>query len=427
MNKGLGIWSSVSLVIGNMIGSGIFLLPATLALYGLVSILGWIIAAIGAILLAIVFGELSKLFNKEPGGPYKFTKNVFGDFPAFLVAWGYWISIWSTNAAIVVALLGYLSVFFPSLSTSPIISIFTGLFIIWFFTWINSRKINTVGLVQQITVVLKVIPIILVGIIGLLFIDIQNFSSLSFSNDLSFNSLTITTTLTFFAFLGMESATIPSDKVNKASETIKKATFYGTLFTIIIYLLSTISIMGIIPPNTLAESSAPFADAAEHIAGESFRKIVAFGAVIATMGALNGWILIQGQIPMAASKDNLFPKIFSKTNKHNSPILGIILSSVLISVLMLFNFSKTLVEAFTFMIKLSTLSVITPYIFSTACLAILSKKNIYRLIISFFAFIFSIWIIIGCGIETITLGLFMLLAGIPFYFIFKRNKTISNG
>ena len=420
-NDNLGFWSSASLVVGNMIGSGIFLLPASLALYGLVSIIGWLFASIGAILLAIVFGELSKIYNKEPGGPYKFTRNVFGKFPAFLVAWGYWISIWSTNTAIVVAFLGYLSVFIPSLNTSPLYSIITGLSIIWLLTWINSKEIKTIGFVQKITVILKVIPIILVGIIGIFFIDFNNFYLLDISNDFSFNSITVTTTLTFFAFLGMESATIPSDKINKPNSIIKKATLYGTIFTIIIYILSSISIMGIIPPTTLAQSSAPFADAAEVIAGDYSRKVIALGAIIATIGALNGWILIQGQIPMAASKDKLFPRFFSKTNNNKSPVFGIILSSLLISILLLFSYSKTLVEAFTFMIKLSTLSVITPYLFSTASLAVLSKRKFNRLFISFLAFIFSIWIIIGCGIETIKLGMIMLIAGIPFYFWFKRK------
>jgi len=417
----LGIWSSTSLVVGNMVGSGIFLLPASLAIYGTISLFGWIFSSLGAILLAVVFGELSKISNKNPGGPYYFTRKSFGDFPAFLVAWGYWISIWCTNAAITVALLGYLSVLIPSLNTSPVLSISTGLFFIWFFTWINSRKISTIGFVQTATTLLKVVPIILVGFIGIFYIDFNNFYPFNASGQSNFDAITATTTLTFFAFLGMESATIPSDKVNNANKTIKKATIYGTLFTIILYLISAISIMGLIPLDDLATSNAPFADAAEIIAGNFSRKVVAIGAVIATMGALNGWILIQGQIPMSASIDGLFPKIFGKKNSNNSPISGIIISSILISFLFLFNYSKTLVEAFTFMIKLSTLSVITPYLFSTACLAVLSKTNNFRLIISFLAFIFSIWIIIGCGFETVTLGFIMLLTGVPFYYWLKRK------
>ena len=417
----LGLLSSTSLVIGNMVGSGIFLLPASLAIYGTISIIGWLFSSVGAILLALVFGELSKISNKNPGGPYYYTRKSFGDLPAFLVAWGYWISIWSTNAAITVALLGYLGVLFPELNSNPILSICTGLFFIWFFTWVNSQKIRTIGLVQTVTTALKIIPIVFIGFIGIFYIDFSNFYPFNASDQSNFEAITATTTLTFFAFLGMESATIPSDKVNNASQTIKKATIYGTLFTIIIYLMSTISIMGLIPLDDLANSNAPFADAAEIISGSFSRKIVAIGAVIATMGALNGWILIQGQIPMSASIDGLFPKIFGKKNSNNSPISGIIISSILISFLLLFNFSKTLVEAFTFMIKLSTLSVITPYLFSTACLALLSKTNNFRLIISFLAFIFSIWIIIGCGIETVTLGFIMLLTGIPFYFWLKRK------
>ena len=169
----LGLWSSTSLVIGNMVGSGIFLLPASLAIYGTISIIGWLFSSVGAILLALVFGELSKISNKNPGGPYYYTRKSFGDLPAFFVAWGYWISIWCTNAAITVALLGYLGVLFPELNSNPILSICTGLFFIWFFTWINSRKINTIGLVQTFTTALKIIPIVFIGFIGLFYIDFR--------------------------------------------------------------------------------------------------------------------------------------------------------------------------------------------------------------------------------------------------------------
>ena len=182
-----------------------------------------------------------------------------------------------------------------------------------------------------------------IGFIGLFYIDFSNFYPFNASDQSNFEAITATTTLTFFAFLGMESATIPSDKVNNASQTIKKATIYGTLFTIIIYLMSTISIMGLIPLDDLANSNAPFADISQIISGSFSRKIVAIGAVIATMGALNGWILIQGQIPMSASIDGLFPEIFGKKNSNNSPISGIIISSILISFLLLFNFSKNII------------------------------------------------------------------------------------
>src|SRR5688572_12737539 len=133
----IGLWSSTALVVGNMIGSGIFLLPATLAAYGGISLLGWIGSSIGAIALALVFSNLSKLFPNSPGGPYAYTRTGLGDFPAYMVAWGYWISIWTTNAAIAVTFVSYLTVFFPVLSSNSFLSILTGLSAVWFLTWIN--------------------------------------------------------------------------------------------------------------------------------------------------------------------------------------------------------------------------------------------------------------------------------------------------
>jgi len=410
-----------------MIGSGVFLLPSTLAVYGGISLVGWLCSSLGAILLAIVFGNLGRLAPATSGGPYAYTKIGLGDFPAYLVAWGYWISIWCTNAAIAVALVGYLEVFFPYLSVSPMASITTGLGFIWLFSWVNSKEVKTIAFVQLITTILKVTPILLIGFVGILYVKTDYFFPFNLSGESDFSAITATTTLTLFAFLGMESATIPSSNIKNPKQTIKRATIIGTLVTIIVYIMSSVAIMGIIPAEILAKSNAPFADAAAIFWGESGRYIVAIGAVISTLGALNGWILIQGQIPMAAAKDNLFPKIFGKINKNGAPIIGIIISSILVSLLMLLNYSKNLVDAFTFMMKLSTLSVLTPYLFSTASFAILmfanKDENIKRkLVLALFAFIFSIWIIIGCGQEIVFYGFLLLMAGIPFYVWLKRNE-----
>ena len=410
-----------------MIGSGIFLLPATLAIYGGISLLGWLFSSLGAILLAIVFGQLGRLAPNSTGGPYAYTKIGLGEFPAYIVAWGYWVSIWCTNAAISVALVGYLEVFFPYLSENPIAAVITGLAFIWLFTWINSKELKTIAFIQIITTILKISPIILIGFLGIFFLNSDHFFPFNLSQESNISAITATTTLTLFAFLGMESATITSSKIKNSSLTIKKATIFGTILTVLIYIMSSIAIMGIIPPETLAESNAPFADAAALFWGESAKFIVAGGAVIATMGALNGWILIQGQIPMAAAQDNLFPKIFSKVNRNGSPITGIIISSILVSFLMLLNYSKTLVEAFTFMMKLSTLSVLTPYLFSTASFVLMmfyNKEKLItgKLIVAFLAFCFSIWIIIGCGEEIVFWGFILLMIGIPFYVMLKKNS-----
>ncbi|MCK5341887.1 MAG: amino acid permease [Candidatus Heimdallarchaeota archaeon] len=424
--KKLGFWSSTSLVVGNMIGSGIFLLPASLALFGSISLVGWLFSSLGAILLASIFGNLSRLAPHLTGGPYAYTKISLDEFPAFLVAWGYWISIWCSNAAIAVALVGYLGVFFPILVSTPLAAIVTGLSFIWLITWVNSKQIKTVGFIQLITTILKITPIILIGFIGIFYINLDHFPGFNLTIESDLSALTAVTTLTFFAFLGMECATIPGSSIKNPETTIKKATITGTIITILVYVLSSAAIMGIIPAETLAESNAPFADAASLFWGEAAKYIVAAGAVISTLGALNGWILIQGQIPMAAAHDKLFPKIFGKTNNNGSPIAGIIISSLLVSFLMVLNYSKGLVEAFTFMIMLSTLSVIIPYLFSTASFAIMmfekkEKGMTRKLITALLAFCFSIWIIIGSGHEVVFWGFLLLMAGIPFYVLLKRN------
>ena len=421
----IGLLPTTALVVGNMVGSGIFLLPASLAVYGGISMLGWVCSSVGAILLALVFGNLSRLLPAVDGGPYAYTRVGLGEFPAFLVAWGYWISIWSTNAAIAVALVGYLGVFFPALQTNNLLAIATGLGFIWGFSWINTRSIRTVGLVQLVTTVLKVMPLLFIGLVGIFYIQADHFVPFNRSEGSSWSAITNTTMLTLFAYLGMESATIPGGSIQNAATTVRRATVMGTGLTIGLYLLSSVAVMGIVPPAVLATSTAPFADAAAIFWGPSARYIVAAGAVISTMGALNGWILIQGQIPLAAARDGLFPQVFGRLNARERPALGIVLSSILVSGLMLLNYSKSLVGAFTFMMTLSTLAVITPYLFSTASYALLVRqaglpqKN-GPLVLALAAFCFSLWIIVGCGQEVVFWGFLLLMAGIPFYVGLKK-------
>ncbi|PSR14754.1 MAG: amino acid permease [Bacteroidetes bacterium] len=416
----IGLLPTTALVVGNMVGSGIFLLPAALAVYGGISMLGWVCSSVGAILLALVFGNLSRLLPAVDGGPYAYTRVGLGDFPAFLVAWGYWISIWSTNAAIAVALVGYLGVFFPALQTNNLLAIVTGLGFIWGFSWINTRSIRTVGLVQLVTTVLKVMPLLFIGLVGIFYIQADHFVPFNRSGGSSWSAITNTTMLTLFAYLGMESATIPGRSIKNAATTVRRATIIGTGLTIGLYLLSSAAVMGIVPLAVLATSTAPFADAAAIFWGPAARYIVAAGAVVSTMGALNGWILIQGQIPLAAAQDGLFPHFFGRLNVRERPALGIVLSSVLVSGLMLLNYSKSLVGAFTFMMTLSTLAVITPYLFSTASYALLVRKaglpqKSGQLGLALAAFCFSLWIIVGCGQEVVFWGFLLLMAGIPFY------------
>jgi APA family basic amino acid/polyamine antiporter len=425
----IGLWTSTSLVIGNMIGSGVFLLPAGIAAFGGIGLFGWVGSSLGAIVLALLFSRLSKLLKNSVGGPYAYTREGLGDFAAFLVAWGYWISIWCTNAAITVAMVSYLTVFFPILGEDPVAAVMTGLSIIWFLTWINTRGVKNAGYVQLITTILKIIPLVVVSFAGLFYIDFDNFSPFNMTGGSNFAAISATVTLTLFAFLGLESATIPSGDIHEPEKTIPRATMIGTLFTILLYVVGSFAVMGMIPAATLKDSNAPFADAAAIMWGEGARYLVAAGAVISTFGALNGWILLQGQMPMAAARDKLFPGIFKKENSKKTPVWGIVISSILISALMMMNYQEGLTDTFTFMALLTTLTVLIPYLFSATAYGVLllqdklwKKHSITNLIIAGLAFIFSLWAILGSGAETVYWGFIAILAGIPFYVWMKRNQ-----
>jgi len=422
---------STSLVAGNMVGSGIFLLPATLAIYGGISLFGWVFSAVGAIFLALVFSRLSRRVSGV-GGPYIYTRTAFGDLPGFLVAWGYWISIWCGNAAIATAGVGYLGVFIPSLTENPILSGLTAIGLIWIFSWINTRGIREAGMVQLITTLLKIIPLVLIGSLGFLFFKSGNFKPLNLSGETNFSAITATAALTLWAFLGLESATIPSNQVKDPKRTIPKATILGTIIVLIIYILSTGAVMGIISPSELSISTSPFSDAAEEIWGKWAGYAVAGGAVIACLGALNGWILLQGQLPLAASQDKLFPPLFHRLSNRNIPAMGIIISSLLASILIVMNFTRGLVTMFTFIIMLATLSTLIPYAFSSLADMVLyfrdegiQRKKTFLLhsAISIPALLFSLWAIYGLGYEKLLWGLVLLIVGIPFYYYARRKKS----
>jgi APA family basic amino acid/polyamine antiporter len=424
----IGLWTSTALVVGNMIASGIFLLPATLAAYGGISLIGWIASSVGAITLALLYSNLSKLIPDLSGGPYAYTRVGLGDFAAYMVAWGYWISIWTTNAAIAVTFVSYLTVFFPILSANSYYAVSTGLAAIWLLTWVNTLGIKAAGRVQLVTTIMKLTPLAIVAFVGLFFIDFNNFRPFNISGESDFSAITATATLTLFAFLGLESATIPSQNIREPQKTIPRATMIGTGITILVYVLCSVTVMGMVPADELQKSNAPVADAAALIWGDYARNGVAVGAIISTFGALNGWILLQGQVPLAASRDKMFPQIFKRANSKGIPVFGIVISSILISVLMMMNFTKGLTDTFQFMILLSTVTALVPFLFSAASYGVIilqekfwKRESISKIVIAIIAFIYSLWALMGSGQESVYWGFIALLSGIPFYVWMKRK------
>ena len=429
----IGLLTTTSLVVGNMIGVGIFVLPAVLSSYGSISLLGWIFTATGALILAKIFSNLSKIIVSKSGGPYIYSKAGFGDFIGFLVAWGYWIACWVGNGAIAIAIIGAASFFIPELATNSILSVSLGLALIWIFTWINARGITDSGKIQLVTTIFKILPLLFVIIVGLFFFEFDNFPAFNLTGESNFSAISAVATLTLYAFLGIECATIPAGNIENPDKTIPRATMLGTIIVTILYILGTVVLFGVLPLDILQNSPAPFAEAAKIIGGNYGGYFVAVGVLISGIGVLNGWILITGQISMATAKDDLFPEFFKKENKNGAPVNGFIIGGVLSSIVMLMNYTEGLVEQFEFIVQLTVLVILMPYLFTAASYALIviekklhTKSWIKTFILSALGFAYSLWAIYGSGYETVFYGFLLMLIGIPVYIYMKWIKNKEN-
>ncbi len=423
----LGLWMATALVVGNMIGSGVFLLPSSLAQYGGISIVAWGVTALGAMALAIVFARLGRAFPRT-GGPYAYSRRAFGDFVGFQTAWGYWIAVWAGNAAIAVAFVGYLSRFWGELDGNSALAAMVATGAIWLLTWVNALGVRTGGWVQGVTTVLKLVPLLAIATIGLLSFDPDNFGAFNAAGGSWFTNVTAAATLTLWAFIGLESATVPAEDVADPERTIPRSTVIGTAIAAVVYILGTVAVMGVLSSGALAGSSAPFADAAENMWGAWAGDAVAVGAVISAFGALNGWILLQGQVPMAAARDRLFPAAFGRTTRSGAPVFGLVVSSVLVTVLMAMNYTKSLVDQFTFVILLATLTTLVPYAYSAAAEVMLmitdraafsARRLAVDATVAGLAFAYSLWTIAGAGYQVVFRGFMLLMAGVPVYVFMK--------
>ena len=422
----VGFWTAVTIVMGNMIGSGIFLLPASLAPFGAISLAGWTVSAAGSMLLAIVFARLARA-HAATGGPYAYTRLAFGDLAGFLVAWGYWISVWCTLAALAVAFVGYLDPFIPAIVRRPAAAAAVAIAAVWLLTIVNARGIATAGRVQVVTTVLKLVPLVIVGFGGLFFLDPSHFTIADTSVRSIARGTTATATLPLWAFLGLECATIPAGDIENPQVTIPRATIVGTAVTALIYIASTIRVMGVIAPGTLGRTSAPYAEAARAIAGNGAAAVVAAGAAISCFGALNGWILVAGELPGAVAQDGLFPRVFARMSTRGVPVAALVIGSVLASALIAMNYTRSLVELFTFIILLATLSTLVPYAFcSVAGLLDRSAPGRRRpSVIHLLAFAYAVWAIAGAGADVVYWGFLLLIAGLPVYVVVKPGRSVK--
>jgi APA family basic amino acid/polyamine antiporter len=427
----LGFWMCVALVVGNTIGSGVFLLPASLAPYGLNSVVAWGLTACGAVLLAIVFAQLSRAYP-QAGGPYAYVRLAFGPFTAFIVAWGYWISIWVGNAAIATGAVSYLTPLMPWIDTVPGSSAAVTLFFLWVLTFVNIYGIKASGWVQSVTTILKVLPLIAISALGLFAVRGETIAAAA-GIPLSLSGTTAAATLTLWALLGLESATIPASKVRDPGRTIPLATLIGTVLTALICIIACTTVLLLVPPATLARSNAPFVDLATAFWGASAGKLLALFAAISGFGALNGWVLLQGELPNVMAKNGVFPRIFARDSPRHTPTFALLFSSGLVTVLILMNYQKSMVSVFTFMILLSTTACLVLYLLCSLALLRLQwtghlqtsrARTMPLAVVGVIATSYSLWALVGAGAEAVLWGAVLLALGAPLFFLVREKPKV---
>ena len=429
--KKLNLLMLIALVAGNMVGSGVYLLPSALASIGSISILSWVATSMGALFLAITFAKLSSLIPKT-GGPYAYTREAFGDFIGFQTAFNYWITLWVGISGIAVAATGYLRIFFPALH-NPKTSCITAISLIWAVTFINIIGVRKAGLIQLITTILKFIPLLLIIVLGFWFFHGSYITqSFNLSGHSNIHALSSGATLTLWAFIGLEAATVPAGSVENPKRNIPLATIIGTIIAAVVYTLSSTAIMGMIPAHILAQSTSPFADAAAVIFGPIGRTIIGLGAVISCVGALNGWTLLQGQISMAMAENKLFPQLFAKKNMRGVPAKGMIATSILISLILLLTSDSNLIHQFDTIILIATLSSLIPYFYTAIGALLLYKKyrtnlqsTVKYAIIAIVGGIYSFWAIIGTGQTIITYGAMIVILSLPIYTWIRLGSNLQ--
>ena len=434
LKKEISLFMATMLVCGNMIGSGVFMLPATLAQVSgpLATIIAWVLTTIGSILIAISFANLGSKYPST-GGAYQYTKEAFGEFAGFLSAWLYWNGSWIGNAAIIVAIASYSAAIFPALQ-DPFISIIFTSSILWAVTILNIVGVKQAGKIQSFVTVFKIGFFALFIIVAFLNFDSINIMPLA-PEGKGLSTVSLAATSTLWAFVGLESSTVTAGELKDPEKNVKKSTIYGLIIAAIIYILISVGSMGAMSNSELAMSGAPLTDILTRALGTNVGKMLTIAVVICILGTTIGWILSTARVSFAAGEDGVFPKFFGRLSpKYGTPVNSLIIGSVLVNLLLVMNYQKGMVSAFTFITILATLSFLPVYLLSVAAemmimfreeknfsLKIFLKKSIMPMI----AFVYTIWTIYGSGAETVMWGFILMLIGIPFY-IYNYHKNKEN-
>ncbi|MFM9378226.1 amino acid permease [Gordonia sp. VNK21] len=435
-----------AIVMGSIIGVGVFSLPYSLSEYGPISIVAMAVTTVGALALAMMYSALSKRID-APGGPYAYAREAFGNATGFFNAWSYWITAWAGNAAIAVGWVYYVDYFFPGDFTNweKCGIALAGL---WVPALINLSGLKNIGSVQLVSTILKFVPLVLLSFVGIFWIKGVNFDDFNASNGSALSAVLGAMAILLFSYLGVETATVTAAAVRDPKKNVSRATILGTLACAVVYIMSLVTVFGVVPNQELAEEAnqASYAVAANQIVGGTWSGyVVAACVVVSGLGALNGWVLICAEMPRAAAADGLFPHSFSVMSKRGVPTVGVLAATVLASVVTVISSAgNSGATIFNTLVYMTGITAAIPYGFSALAqikMRIMDAKKMQisrfgrDVLVALVALVFSILFIIYSrntddadaqwytvyGPYLMTVGAFVL--GIPVYLYMHNRMT----
>lgn len=403
---------------GNMIGSGVFLLPASLAPYGWNAVGGWIVTISGALVLAFVLARLTRALP-EAEGAIGFVRRAFGHVPAFLISWIYLVSVWTAVVTIAVAAVSYLSSMVPALSSRPFMPALAAAGLLWVMTLINLRGVKAAGRVQILTVLLKLVPLLVVIALAAGALLSGNGEIAPYEPEAtSLTALSGAAALTLWALLGFECASLAAARVKEPAINVPRATMWGTGLTGLLYLTVCSAIALMLPQAVASASPAPFATFVARYWSAGPAALIAVFAVISCLGALNGWILMQGELARSMAERGMLPGWLAATDARGTPVRGLVVGSLIASVFALMNASRTMQGLFEFLLLLSTSASLWLYL-ACAVAAVRLKVAVPWAIIGA---AYALWTLWGAGVAASGLSLVLMAAGLPIYGWARRER-----
>jgi APA family basic amino acid/polyamine antiporter len=428
--RGVSLFGAIALVAGNMLGTSLYTLPASLASsVGPIGLLSWVITAAGFLLLALLYASLGTRFPRT-GGPYVFAREAFGEFAGFSTVWMYWLSAVFGNAAIVTGAIGYAVTFSPALKADTTLQFILAEGILWALCFLNVLGIRIGAAIQTTILIVNLVPLTMLGF-ALTHFDAANLHPFA---PHGVGALATGSALLVWAYSGIESATVPAEEVEAPDKTIRNGTLIGYGFATLIFLISATAVVGVLPNDQIASSARPVEMAVTTVLGARAGWWVSIAAVIASVGVLNGWTLMVGRIPYSASEDGIFFRQLGKLHpRFGTPYVSLIIGTLIASTLLTMYFAPgaSLLSAFTFLVLLANLGTLFPYLFNAAAALMLARRDpdawpapVRRRmqIMAFVCFVFLVWSTYGVGQEVVFWGFLVSIAGIPLYIWFKTSQ-----